>query len=117
MRTRIPTWQDIASRDPASIDRVLSCRQSAETIERTRRIVDRVMAARPAPSAFHDPEGFVASSRLSSHRKLFARSVSGRIRRKIMERDASLTLDDKVRILSDTTMARSGKVSDRAGRN
>jgi hypothetical protein len=117
MKTRIPTWQHIASRDPDSIDRILACRQSAEAIERTSRILDRVMPLRPAPGAFHDPEGFIASSRLSSHRKLLARSVMQRIRAKIAVRDANLTLDEKVSILSNTTVDASGRTLHRATPN
>ena len=100
-----PTWLDIAERDPSAVDRVYGCQQATEILGRTRRIVDRIMPKGPVPNGFYDPEGFVAASRLSSHRRLFAHSVQQRVSEKVMERDRQMTALQKAQAMVGRKMS------------
>lgn len=102
---KMPGWLDMAKRDPEGIDRVYACEQATEILRRTRRIVARVMPSPPPVHGFYDPEGFIRSARLSSHRRLFAKSVRRRISAKVHARDSLLSPTDKAAILEGARTA------------
>ena len=98
------TWRAMADRNPAAVERVYQCEQATEILGRTRRIVDRVMPLRATPNGYFDPEGFISAARLSSHRRLFARSVQQRIAMKVGSRDSAMTPSDKGRVMDACTI-------------
>lgn len=102
---KFPTFSEIAQKEPEAIHRLYACEQATEILGRTGRVVDRVMPNEPTPHGFYDFEGFIASSRLASHRRLFARSVQQRIKAKVEARDKRLTAEEKAMTMEKRTIS------------
>lgn len=77
---------DIAQRDPASVRRLYRCHQSIEALERTSRIVDRLLPVKPTPHGFFEPLAFMADNNMAARNRL-SRAILPHIRAKIEARD------------------------------
>tara|TARA_B100000929_G_scaffold71511_2_gene54793 strand:+ start:904 stop:1275 length:372 start_codon:yes stop_codon:yes gene_type:complete len=94
-------WAKLGQTDSKALDQLYACNQASEILGRTRRIVDRIMPQKPTPHGFWDPEGLIQASRLSSHRRLFAKSIQERIAQKVKLRDRTLTPAQKAERMKD----------------